>query len=132
MPRHCTHITRQQRRFGPLGARCRPMRVLNFVADDFELVVATPIAATPINLIDAAAFVAELVLIAILVARGLRDAVPRASKVASAFDQVIQCRTGRGRRAHDREGGPCHVVVLADTPQVLRMRSEDASADSAG
>ena len=104
------------------------MRVLNFVADDFELVVATPIAATPINLIDAAAFVAELVLIAILVARGLRDAVPRASKVASAFDQVIQCRTGRGRRAHDREGGARHVVAMQTCR--LRMRSEDASADS--
>jgi len=98
------------------------MRVLDLVADDFELVVATPIAATPINLIDAAAFVAELVLIAILVARGLRDAVPRASKVASAFDQVIQCRTGRGRRAHDRQG-PCHVVVRGST---ARASSADA------
>ena len=87
------------------------MRVLNLVADDFELVLVL-IVATPINLVDAA-FVAELVLIAILVARGLRDAVPRASKVvASAFDQVIQCRTGRGHRAHDRQGGAPHVVCV--------------------
>ena len=58
----------------------------------------------------------------------------RPGGAASAFDQVIQCRTGRGRRAHDRQG-PCHVVVgflRGSTPQVLRMRSEDASADSAG
>ena len=102
------------------------MRVLDLVADDFELVLVL-IVATPINLVDAA-FVAELVLIAILVARGLRDAVPRASKVvASAFDQVIQCRTGRGRRAHDRQGGPPHVVVMQDSAS-LRMRSEDVRA----